>query len=303
MGEEPTPLPRYPKIYHIGHRAIRELFDGPVVVQEKIDGSQFSFGVRDGELFCRSRKKALDIAAPDGMFALAVTRAISLKDKLNEGCVFRCEYLRSPRHNTLAYDRVPKGNLMLFDVEYGGQNYLNHDELEMWAEELGIEVVPEFYCGDGVQIKTIGEFLERNSALGGCKIEGIVVKNYERWCPDGMTMMGKYVSEDFKELHQKNPDHKAPANADIFEKLNATLRSEARWTKAMHHLRDEGELQWEPQDIPKLIHFVQEDIQAECMHEIHALLWGWAKRKAMKGAVGGLPEWYKRQLLEAQFDE
>ena len=35
----------YPKVYAMGHAAIRDLLRDDVVVEEKIDGSQFSFGV------------------------------------------------------------------------------------------------------------------------------------------------------------------------------------------------------------------------------------------------------------------
>jgi ATP-dependent RNA circularization protein (DNA/RNA ligase family) len=51
----------YPSIYALGHRAIRELFDGPVVVEEKIDGSQFSFGVsaRRGSWVSRILQKTI----------------------------------------------------------------------------------------------------------------------------------------------------------------------------------------------------------------------------------------------------
>lgn len=32
----------YPSIYALGHRAIVDLLKGPVFIEEKIDGSQFS---------------------------------------------------------------------------------------------------------------------------------------------------------------------------------------------------------------------------------------------------------------------
>jgi hypothetical protein len=35
----------YPSIYNLGHKAVAEIFAEPVVVQEKVDGSQVSFGV------------------------------------------------------------------------------------------------------------------------------------------------------------------------------------------------------------------------------------------------------------------
>lgn len=35
----------YPSIYAIGHKELDELFDDPVLVEEKVDGSQFSFSL------------------------------------------------------------------------------------------------------------------------------------------------------------------------------------------------------------------------------------------------------------------
>jgi len=36
-------LNSYPSIYNLGHHAIATLLDAPVLVEEKVDGSQFSF--------------------------------------------------------------------------------------------------------------------------------------------------------------------------------------------------------------------------------------------------------------------
>ena len=62
----------YPKVYALGHPATKDIFSGEVLVEEKIDGSQFSFGVIDGVL--RTRSKSCE--PPDGrMFDLAVSAA------------------------------------------------------------------------------------------------------------------------------------------------------------------------------------------------------------------------------------
>lgn len=67
----------YGKIYNLGHRAIRNLFSDKVVIEEKVDGSQFSFGKfknEEGEVVirARSRGKHIGIDAPDKMFELAI---------------------------------------------------------------------------------------------------------------------------------------------------------------------------------------------------------------------------------------
>lgn len=42
VGGNVSAIPSYPKIYAVGHREVRDIFRFPVLVQEKIDGSQFS---------------------------------------------------------------------------------------------------------------------------------------------------------------------------------------------------------------------------------------------------------------------
>jgi hypothetical protein len=66
----------YSKVYNLGHRTIEQLFDGIVVAQEKVDGSQFSFGLIDGELYCRSKGKRQMPEQPDKMFAGGVVKGL-----------------------------------------------------------------------------------------------------------------------------------------------------------------------------------------------------------------------------------
>jgi len=40
----------YATVFQLGHKMIAGIFSSPVVVEEKIDGSSFSFGLIDGEL-------------------------------------------------------------------------------------------------------------------------------------------------------------------------------------------------------------------------------------------------------------
>lgn len=97
----------YPSIFALGHRAIAELTNFPVHVQEKVDGSQFSFGVFDGEIRVRSKGAEMYPEAPEKMFQKAVDTVKALQDILIDGFTYRGEYLAKPRHNTLAYDRTP----------------------------------------------------------------------------------------------------------------------------------------------------------------------------------------------------
>lgn len=67
----------YPSIYNLVHSAIKNLFTVSVLVEEKIDGSQFSFGKdANGDLHIRSKGAVTYIDAPEKMFA-EISRGIT----------------------------------------------------------------------------------------------------------------------------------------------------------------------------------------------------------------------------------
>lgn len=294
----------YPKVLNVGHAGLFHLLDDPVIVQEKVDGSQFSFGVLDGELNCRSRGRKLNIEAPDNLFKEAVDTVKMLHDehRLEPGWIYRGEVLKKPRHNTLKYNRVPMGHVVLFDINTGLETYLPYKQVETVANSLGLEVVPLLYEGMIDNIDMCLGLLERESFLGGPKIEGVVIKNYVRFGQDGKALMGKYVSEAFKEVHNKEWKKNNPSKKDMIHELIGRYRTEPRWQKAVQHLAERGELVNEPKDIGPLVKEVQEDILAECGEEIKQILFDWAWPHVRRGVSTGVAEWYKKELLKRQFD-
>jgi hypothetical protein len=299
-------IPSYPKVYNLGHAAITDLFDGDVVVQEKIDGSQFSFGRVDGVLCMRSKGQEVykegQLVSSNNMFMPAIEYVGSIADRIPDGFVFRAEFLAKPKHNTLAYDRVPVNNLMLFDVEMGEANFLSHEFVDEWAHNLGIERVPYIKLRQ-YDVPTIKKTIDFPSVLGGSKMEGLVFKNYTRFGRDGKALMGKHVSEAFKEVHQGDWKERNPSGVDIVGILEASLRTPARWEKAVQHLMERGELQQAPQDIGPLMKEVTQDVLAEEAEYIKEQLFKWAWPKLARGVGRGLPQWYKDKLMEAQFSE
>lgn len=290
----------YPSVFALGHKAISELFLDPVLVEEKIDGSQFSFGLFEDGLRCRSKGAQINVDVPEKMFGEAVEVVKTLP--LIVGTTYRAEYLKKPKHNTLAYDRVPNKHLILFDINTGEEEYLDRAKKELEAERLGLEVVPVLFQGEISEPKTLLDFLERPSILGGQKIEGMVIKNYRRFGEDKKVLMGKYVSEAFKEVHGAEWKKNNPTSGDIIQRLIMHYKTPARWNKAVQHLRDRGELTQSPRDIGALIKEVQIDIDKECADEIKEALYDHAMQHIRRGITGGLPEWYKEELLKLQFE-
>ena len=293
----------YATVFQLGHKMIAEIFSSPVVLEEKIDGSSFSFGIIDGELQCRSKGKQLILDAPEKMFTKAVATAQELSSLLHPVWVYRSEFLEKPKHNVLAYERVPAKNVIIFDIDTGGENYLTPEEKRDEAERLGLECVPVFHCGMVESMEQFTQLLETVSCLGGTRIEGIVVKNYNVFTAEKKIALGKYVSERFKEVAGGEWRKANPTDADITSQLIERYRTPARWEKAVQHLRERGELEESPRDIGKLIHEVPDDVRREYEQEIKDCLFVHFWPKIRRGVTVGLPEFYKEELAKKAFPD
>ena len=299
-GEEM--IQAYPKIFTIGTNYIRDIFKDPVEITEKIDGSQFAFGRVKGEVFIRSKGAMLYFENHQKMFSEAISYIDQIRDRIPDGYVFYAEYLQKPKHNTLKYDRIPKNHLMLFGVMTIGQKMIL--DTSKYADLFEIENVPVI---DFVKVENIADLnalLDRESALGGCKVEGIVAKNFNRpFLLGGQPipiMAGKFVSEGFKEVHRDRwgAEEKTKGRLEIFME---SFRTEARWEKAVQHLSERGELENEPRDMGKLFKEVQSDIEAEETENIKNFLLSEFIGQIKRKATAGMPEWYKNRLAERSF--
>jgi uncharacterized protein YegP (UPF0339 family) len=293
----------YPKIYNLGHKAVRDVFKEPVVAQEKVDGSQISFMKNDLGTFVRSKGAMLYFDNPEKMFAKGLEVIFQTAHELVDGWVYRGEYLQKPKHNVLQYDRVPMNHIILYDIQIGDQDFLNQMHMADEAERLGFEAVPAWHLPADVNLGQLSELLLNTSCLGGVPIEGIVMKNYERFDPyTGKVMMAKHVSEAFREVHRNSKGKYRTSNKDVIQSLIENYKSEARWQKAVQHLKESGALEDSPTDIGMLINEVHQDVYAEEMDEIKKVLFKWAWKQIGRGITAGLPEWYKEQLLVKQFE-
>lgn len=290
----------YPQILHLGHPLLTGLFEGEVLIEEKIDGSQFNFGIdAEGHPWYRSKGSELYADTADKLFKPAIQTVNNIANLLKPGQFYRGETLCRPKHNTLAYDRVPKGHIILFDIDDGNGNFWGWEEKQWAADELGIEVVPRLLRDNVIHLQEVlDRLLTTGSVLGGTPIEGVVIKNYHQFGHDGKPLFGKFVSERFKEQHTVNWKQQHPGANDIIMTLTNAYRHDNRWLKSVQHLRDQGVLTQTPQDIGALMQAIPADVKAEAYDEIVRVLWAWAWPKIRRGIVRGFPEFYKQYLAD-----
>ena len=314
----------YPSIFGLGHKAIQFLLSTDVQVEEKIDGSQFSFGLFDElvavpiteclpylldavptrELKVRSKGAVMHPDAPEKMFTAAVESVKARLHLLHVGWTYRAEYLCKAHHNALAYDRIPNGHLIIFDINSGEEEYLDYEAKKAEAERIGLEVVPRLYSGRLDSIEQFRQFLCTTSILGGQAIEGVVVKpvGYDLFGKDKKCLFGKFVSEAYKETHSKSWSENNPTGKDIIGLIGGALNSQARWQKALQHMKEAGKIEDSVRDIGLLMREIPEDVKKECEEEIKEQLFKWAWPHLRRAVTRGVPEFYKEHLLKLQFE-
>ena len=271
-------MEHYQKIQQAYKPEVEDIFDGYVVIEEKIDGSQFRIEIKkDGTISCGSHHQDGIIA--DSMFKLGIENAqhIFANYKPSEDITVFCEYLSTIKQNSIPYGKVPLHNLIIFDVKRDTL-YLNRAQKELFAKEHGMDVVPILWEGDGSKISTDGkihdtfkeELLKKESCLGHGKgfdrIEGFVVKNYAKFYDinryphyEGHWKCIKIVNDSFKEKNnEENPNR-----TNKFQELKDNYRTEARCLKTIQHLKEKGLLKGDLSDLGLLVPEMKHDIEEE----------------------------------------
>jgi hypothetical protein len=316
-----TELISYHKIQHVtvvdgkvgvADNAIAELFNGFVEIEEKTDGSQFRIHIDpEGKATCGSRQMNFEEAGIDKNFLRGVDHIKNTANNVigiipNTSIDIFAEILNSPHHNTLTYGRVPKNHIMLFDVLFNGKEWGDRNAKKSIAEALEVEIIPQLWKGNGSEITKdlIDQLLLQESVLGKVTIEGIVFKNYSKFYNfdkypfmAGKFLCGKLVRQEFKEA---NREGWASKNGQTIPQLIESLRTEARFAKAVQHLKDRAELTNTMRDLPAVIKEIQKDVLEEEGERLKEIIWNKAWGEIRGGLAKGVPEFYKAQLAKEQ---
>jgi len=298
---------KYTKILNFGDAKLKDFLQGNIHVEEKIDGSQF-------RVFCYKKERIFGSKATNlnevgyGMFTQGVEEVTEALEKIKfpKPTMIYGEYLTKLKHNCIIYDRIPKHKVIIFDIVIDGE-YLSYKDKAKWCKENDFEVVPILWEGDGkdLSLELIQDLVKCKSKLGDTQIEGIVIKNYEKHHTIdyllGKPMFAKFVREDFKERNTK--EWKKNNKSNFLEALYKSYNTEARFEKALQHLKEKGELDGSPKDIGLLIKEVSLDLKTEEEDNIKTELFKYFWKTLSKVATKGLPQWYKNKLAEEEKDD
>ncbi|KAL9650473.1 hypothetical protein ABK040_004695 [Willaertia magna] len=270
-----------------------------VIVQEKIDGSQFSFSIDSSFNFI---SKSSGTQNPTGkLFNAAINSLQEIKHLLKPYYTYRAESMCVKTQNRINYSRLPKRFIVLFDIQDENGNYLNVKQLIEEANRLDLEFAKVLYEGI-LDFNLINDFVKNENSMLGEKvnIEGVVIKQYE----NGRMESIKVVSEKFIETQHHLIEKK---NREQIVNIAKSVCTEARWFKAIQHLREDGKLTNNiKEDIPNLLIEVQKDtLKEEEQYIIDQLmelgisddkLLQTKKKEVLKATCNGFYDWYLQLL-------
>ena len=299
-------IPGYPKVYRADTVDANPFYeyDGRVVIQEKLDGSQFSFSMgADSSVSYRSKRKAFNKDNANDLFQPAVSWIEQNKSLLDVGTVYRGEALARPRHNHLTYKNPPAEGFVLFGTD--GDRGFN----------VRLPFVDTYYSGfpegntKAERYEWLESFLGRESMLGGCRAEGVVVKSLDSENPmrhekSGDELFVKLVRPDFQESNKIGKNMKVKFDQDdILAQIGGSFATDARFMKAVSRLEEEGELSFTNSDIGKLLKELNLDFEEENAEQCKQLLWNWGRKAILRNSNHEFAKWYQSYLKERMFAE
>lgn len=171
----------------------------PIVITEKMDGSNTSLE-KDG-CFARTHSGPPSHPSFDGLKALHA----SVQYKLPELYQFFGEWCYA-RHS-IEYGELP-GYFLLFGIRVlDGPVWTSWEEVELWAEEIGVPTAPVLFKGTVSSEKELQElvetFMNQPSVCGGIR-EGVVVRVANSFLNDSFS---KCVMKCVRANHVQTSEH------------------------------------------------------------------------------------------------
>lgn len=191
----------YGAVRHWNDLRMKYLLEEIVVIEEKLDGWQVSFGVMEdfeGQRQLALRTKNTIQEHPDIWEPLQPLwdRLETIQSLLKPGWTYRGEYLPERKMHKITYDRPASGLVVIWDIDRGAEDYLQPRQKRDEAMRLGFDVVQPLAVGK-FKPSDIPKLVPDHSMLGG-RTEGVVIKNYRRNYKNRM-MKAKYVRPEFRD--------------------------------------------------------------------------------------------------------
>lgn len=258
---------QYMHIERFGSDAVQGIEFGDCVIMPKIDGTNGSVWLENGELHAGSRKRELSEEQDNAGFFAFVQQNEALKKLLTNEPQRRLYGEWLVPHSLKTYSDNAWRRFYVFDVYMDDLGcFLPYSKYQPLLEEYGVDYIPAMstfknatYDNLLVELKS-NKFLIREGEGFG---EGIVIKNYDFKNRFGNTVWAKIVSNCFKEKHQKAMGPVEKKFKDLIEQKIVDEYINAHFVeKVFAKIVNECE-GWNSKYIPRLLNTVYYDLVNE----------------------------------------
>lgn len=247
-----------------------------IVVQEKIDGANFSIRYNEEEDAIASFSRKNFLNSENNLrgawnWAEKLDKEL-VKKVLGTNLILFGEWLVS---HTIVYPTERYQNAYFYDAyDVETKQYLEQDKVKDIVNRLGLIYVPVFYEGKFISWEHLNQFVGRTD-LGGENGEGIVVKNMTRLNDPNtrLPFYTKIVADKFSEKKSVGKPRKNNAERDEEQaRLQALVESivtEARVTKLVHKMVDEGIIpeDWDEHNMATIAKNIGKEVYYDCVKE------------------------------------
>ena len=275
---------KYNKLHRLGKEETKDIFEDKediIYIEEKIDGGNFRFMIKDNKIIIGSRTQQLtDNNGEDTNMNKMFKRCsdyirFQLKDKdltKLENMIF---YGENCVKHTLNYDFDNMPPFLGFDI-LKDDKFLDWEEKNNIFKELGLPTVPLIKITKAKDITEINDDSIPKSKYAKTTAEGLVFKNYKK------QIFGKYVSDKFKEENKttfggRNKELKESDNDEFIYRYVTNTRIDKQIFKL---LEENNKLDMKlMQLLPRRVY---EDIWEENLKEIIYSKWNLDLKHIMK---------------------
>lgn len=265
----------YQHIERYGTDEVDGIEIGECFVFPKIDGTNASVWMDDGEVCAGSRKRKLSFAKDNAGFYNWVAVQENIRKYLKDYPTHRLFGEWLVPHSLKTYRDSAWRQFYVFDIieEYQDadgmecERYIPYNEYKENMTFYGIEYIPAMSIITNGDHEMFLNKLKANTYLiedGAGEGEGIVIKNYNYKNKYGRTTWAKIVTTIFKEKHTKEMGtSKLSGSLTVEEKIAENFLTTEMIQKAYEKIRVENGGGWNSRDIPKLLNTIFHDLVQE----------------------------------------
>lgn len=255
---------KYQHLERFGTTEVEQIELGECYVFPKIDGTNASVWISNGEVKAGSRNRELLLDKDNGGFYEWVLKQENIKNYLLKNPTHRLYGEWLIPHSLKTYRDDAWRNFYVFDV-VEEDRHLHYNFYKPLLDEFNINYTPPIsIITNGSYEKFINQ-LPKNVFLmqdGKGSGEGIVIKNYDFVNKFGKTVFAKIVTSEFKEKHAKTMGASSLECKELIEKVICDKYvTKALCEKVLSKIENDGG--FSSKQIPRLLNTIFYDLVKE----------------------------------------